>query len=415
MPEPLRELFEAIDTPPRQAFVDRLRAQLLDELGTDVAPEERRARDDDRDDHHPHERDDAPDEGEETPMAELTAPLPTGSRRWRTIAIAVTAVAAAAAVVLVAVTRGGDTAEQDRTPPATAPAEELEQPEVTDPDGAGPISASLDVDALNLVTSDDLVIAGTISELVRVDPADNRVLARRPFNTLGAILAEGKAWAVDRTGTLHRLDPATLETEATLAIPGATKRRDGGPGSPLAYEGGRLWAVTGDAVVGVDPATMTEVVRAPVAGADDLAAGFGALWVKAGAIGTDLVRISPADGAVTSTLPIGGSIRRISVGAGSVWVADADSGDVVRIDPRTGAVTAKIDVGEAGAGEMAVRDDQVWVAVFPEDAIVRIDPATNAVVERITDIDGPSALGYAGTSLWIANAQSALTRFETGR
>ena len=347
-------------------------------------------------------------------MAELTSPLPAPSRRWRTIALAVTATAAAVAVAVALVSRGGEEGSSvDRTAPATAPVTELEQPEVTDPDGAGPISASLDIDALNLLTADDLVIAGTLSELVRVDPADNRVVARRPFNTLGAILAEGRVWAVDRTGTLHRLDPETLVTEATLAIPGATERRDGGPGSPLAYEGGRLWAVTGDAVVAVDPATMTEVVRTPLEGADDVAAGFGAVWVKAGVIGTNLVRISPADGAVTATRPIGGSIRRISTGAGSVWVADADGGDVVRLDPGTVTVTATIDVGEHGAGEMAVRDDRVWVAVFPEDAIVRIDPATNAVVERVTDIDGPAALGYTGTSLWIANAQSALTRYET--
>lgn len=414
MPEPMQQLFAAIDSPPRPEFVDRLRAELLDALELGDAPDSADAgltdTVSDRDhDHHHDQEDEAP------PMAELTSPLPAPSRRWRTIALALTATAAAVVIALLLVSRGSEEGSVDRTPPATTPPVELEQPEATDPDGAGPISVSLDVDALNLFTSEDLVIAGTLSELVRVDPADNRVLARRPFNTLGAILAEGKAWAVDRTGTLHRLDPDTLETEATLAIPGATERRDGGPGSPLAYEGGRLWAVTGDAVVAVDPATMTEVLRTPLEGADDLAAGFGAVWVKAGVIGTNLVRISPADGAVTATRPVGGNIRRIAVGAGSVWVADADSGDVVRVDPGSATITAKIDVGEHGAGEMAVRDTHLWVAVFPEDAIVRIDPATNTVVERVTGIVGPAALGYSGTSLWIANAQSSLTRYEAGR
>jgi DNA-binding beta-propeller fold protein YncE len=58
-------------------------------------------------------------------------------------------------------------------------------------------------------------------------------------------------------------------------------------------------------------------------GASGVAAGAGAVWV-ASALDHEVSRVDPATGKIVARIPIDGSPREITVGAGGVWVtADA--------------------------------------------------------------------------------------------
>ena len=54
--------------------------------------------------------------------------------------------------------------------------------------------------------------------------------------------------------------------------------------------------------------------------------------------------------------------RPIAIGAGAVWVANADDGTVTRVDPNTHRPTATISVGHRPEG-IAIAGDKVWVTV----------------------------------------------------
>jgi streptogramin lyase len=92
-----------------------------------------------------------------------------------------------------------------------------------------------------------------------------------------------------------------------------------------------------------------------------IAAGLGRVWILDGVAGT-ITPIDPGTGEVGSPFRVGSSPRDIAVGAGSVWVTDAD-GNLYRIDPdtldvstiRVGSPLALVAVDQ-GSGK-------VWVSV----------------------------------------------------
>jgi streptogramin lyase len=396
MPEPrdgLARLFDVIDEPPRPEFAAALRARLLEDLRTPDAPaaaEVAVASDDVDPDHDP----------EGVPMAELTlAPRRTRARTFRTVALATTAAAAAVVAAYVGVSRSGDDVDTERSVPATTPTTTFEQPEVEDPDGAGPITATIDVDAVNIrAAAGGVVVAATNGKVVRLDGSTNRVLAERLLENGGAAIGAGAVWVVDRSATLHRLDIDTLQDEATVRIPGASARRGGAPGSPVVFEAGRVWLLTVQGVVAVDPASMEVVVQTALTPEpDDLTAGGGAVWVKTGEMGSPpaVVRIDPSTGSVVATIALPGHAPRMAFGAGALWVADFDHGDLLRIDPATNAIAATLDLVDEGTFGVAASDTEVWAGLLRDDTLVRIDPATGQVVERFYKIIAPVEISIA--------------------
>ena len=83
-------------------------------------------------------------------------------------------------------------------------------------------------------------------------------------------------------------------------------------------------------------------------------------------------------------------------------MTDAANGRVLRIDPQTNQVTQPINVG-TGPGAITVGDGSVWVANSLDGTVSRIDPQTNQVAAAISVGDGPSAIAVGAGGVWVAN------------
>ena len=198
----------------------------------------------------------------------------------------------------------------------------------------------LPVDLVAVDGGVDAVLASSNTgvELVRVDPGTGRIPARArvpktPTDPL--VLAGGLLWFGTRDPqagptTLLGYDPTSLVPRRTARLPG--------PAFSLAAAGGLLWAVVGNQLVGIDPATaaITHTVALPTTGA--LSRG-------------ETARVAGApDGAVLWTV-------EIPDGGGNLSVQTRD--------PHTGAVTAAgtLTVGGLSVGTPAATGTGVWVPV----------------------------------------------------
>ncbi len=117
-----------------------------------------------------------------------------------------------------------------------------------------------------------------------------------------------------------------------------------------------------DVIERIDPQTnaVDASATAPVNG--PIAAGFGSVSLVARGDGLLWQLDADEDGIrPVKTIRVGDGPMDVAVGAGPVWVANAD-GTVARVDPKWGAVTERIRVG-GSAGGIAVGEEGVWVAV----------------------------------------------------
>lgn len=93
----------------------------------------------------------------------------------------------------------------------------------------------------------------------------------------------------------------------------------------------------------------------------------------------------PADGRVLQRIELLGGPDWLAAGAGAVWVK-ADDGVVYRLDPATSEVTETIILAEPGPVNLCqglgADDTAVWACV-PDGKVVRIDPANNTVAATV--------------------------------
>jgi DNA-binding beta-propeller fold protein YncE len=128
--------------------------------------------------------------------------------------------------------------------------------------------------------------------------------------------------------------------------------------------------------------------------------------------------IDPQRSRVVGHVPVGRRPVAITIGHGSVWVANADDGTVSRIHPERREVIRTIGIG-APAIDLAVASDAVWVANGSDGTVSRIDPGADTVVETI-DLRGSSELVWNATyavaadddSVWIAAGPHHVLRID---
>lgn len=182
----------------------------------------------------------------------------------------------------------------------------------------------------------------------------------------------------------------------------------------MAWQKGKIWAVLKDEnrVVRLDPAdgkitASVPVGRQPVS----LSIGEGGVWVANSADGT-VTRIEPESAAVVETITVKGRPVSVSAGRGGVWVADASNNSVVRIDPKSNTVMATIAAGKEPVSVFAGKDG-IWTANAGDGTVTLIDPAHDWPIATIQVGGRPIRISLADTGAWVADeAGKAVIRIE---
>ncbi len=268
------------------------------------------------------------------------------------------------------------------------------------PDAVFPIPGSPD---WVLILPDSVWIGNKPKNTItRLDPKTNMIVATIPAAQLpcsGLAAGFGSVW-VPSCGdkTLLRIDIATNKIAATIPLGPADSE-----GAITASEDS-IWYLTDTKGVlsRIDPASNQAVAAIAVPpGSFAAQYGEGAVWVTSTA-GNTLTRVDPKTNLVTSTIKVGPSPRFLAVGEGAVWTLNQGDGTVSRVDPKTNRVVATIETGVPGAGgDIAVGAGSVWVTM-DEFPLMRIDVATNTVVHQWVGLGGDSLRVGLG-SVWLTN------------
>jgi hypothetical protein len=214
-------------------------------------------------------------------------------------------------------------------------------------------------------------------------------------------VGEGSVWVAATAldggcdGTIHRVDPATEETVATIPVDGIGSWEVGGGGIDIGP--GAVWVAgdtcgpSGDNVIlqRIDPSTneVTVVAELGTGFVGDVDATADAVWVTAFRTesNAELLRVDPTSGEIEATIPMSSPyVRGVLAAGGAVWVhpreveaSTVGSGYLVKVDPETNRIAGTLDVAMEPP---EFRDGSLWA--HHGDAILRIDPATASIVDR---------------------------------
>jgi hypothetical protein len=241
------------------------------------------------------------------------------------------------------------------------------------------------------------ISTGSDGHVLRVDPTSKSVTAEidvREGPVTELAISKDAVW-VSATSELVRIDPGTNEVVARL-------RSERGFGDIGFGEAG-LWVIVGANEDGevwqIDAATGVVLQRIPLANPsfwNEIAVGSTAVWVTSSLTahrdGTALVhlyRIDPSAGSITADIPVGGG----------------PSG----LDPGEVAVSYSA---------LALDEGSMWVLVSFEDRLFSVDPIDLGPREALDGIaNGGSDVGPGSTigagSIWVT-ASTTVTRISLG-
>ncbi|MGC4251439.1 MAG: YncE family protein [Sphingobium sp.] len=224
------------------------------------------------------------------------------------------------------------------------------------------------------------------------------VSVSRPCGAM-AIL-DGALWVADcKENALVRID--TAKAERTAVIPTGIANPKGELN--VVAGAGSIWVASDQkgVVSRVDPATNQVTASIAVSpGTYYLAFGFGSVWAVSSESAT-IQRIDPATDAVVKTTTLGKSPGFLATGEGAVWVQEQGDGTVARVDPATGEVSGRVKVGPVlKYGDIDTGADMVWLRTTEDQTFVVIDPQTMTVRKRVGKADGSGALRYTDAGLW---------------
>ena len=220
------------------------------------------------------------------------------------------------------------------------------------------------------------------SQVFAIDPARGKVVGSPtavPQGPVSVAVGDGGVWVASLlAGTVTLLDPHTRQVKATAALPDGAVRLIIGPNG--------VW-------VSGQTDTLTRVDPRPE--------GLSLRWRT--------VRVGKG--------PIG-----VTSGAGSVWVANVQSGTVSRVDPAAVRVTATFQAGTTGAGTpsnpefVAVWQDKLWVADGQQGVVIALDPSTGHATGAPVQLSGVirQLTVDATGSMWGTTANpGSVVRFST--
>jgi DNA-binding SARP family transcriptional activator/ABC-type transport system substrate-binding protein len=204
-------------------------------------------------------------------------------------------------------------------------------------------------------SGDTAVARAEANSVAFLDPSTGELLGQVPARRTALLrFGDGFLWSMSVDGALEKIDPESHAVKRTIGV-------------------------------GVHPG--------------GLAFGEGSVWVT-DADSPALFRIDPRYGSVERiALPSeGGGARGVSVGAGSVWVAQGGS-RVSRLDPETGRVEHHWRLPEASDVHFA--DGRAWL-VSHNDGVMRwVDPATNQVIDSVKLRPSACCTAAGGGFVWM--------------
>jgi YVTN family beta-propeller protein len=119
-----------------------------------------------------------------------------------------------------------------------------------------------------------------------------------------------------------------------------------------------------------------------------------------------LAVVDPHSDRVVKVIPIGATPRGVTVGARSVWTANAGEATVSQIDPKELRVVQTVGLGLAATDLVEARG-VVWVATGSDNNIVRIDARSGGVLARAKISQDPYASAYAvaagADAIWVGS------------
>jgi YVTN family beta-propeller protein len=197
------------------------------------------------------------------------------------------------------------------------------------------------------------------AELIRIDPATNKVAARTKLDDTPCEIhpAFGSLWVVTQSGNVDRVDPATGEVVAHV----------------------RVGRVTYDATD-----------------------GGGSIWVT-NREGRTIQRINLATNKVVKTVafPHTGKPAGIAWSSNAVWIGDDYGDSVYRLDPRTYKLRKAVRSGGTGANWLAANGSTLWVSNNLSNSITHINTRTRKRVATVKVGLSPVNLDVVNGDVWV--------------
>lgn len=247
--------------------------------------------------------------------------------------------------------------------------------------------------------------------LLRIDPTTKKTVARIPVGYVPQAIAadSDSVWVTNGTGC--------------GLIPSCGTGGEGAPQPTFTFP-------NQNSVMRIDPRTNKVVASIRATEPQDVAIGFGSVWVTTGengSHGTALLRIDPNANRVIATIPLGetGVLSNLAVGRHAVFVtvprSSPDNGtDIVQVDPATNRYVkaAQVSMGSP-VTDIATGFDSVWVTTSAQDtasALLRFDQDNSMNVGMIPLPDAaPVGLSDVTTGegfVWAVSARGYLWKVD---
>ena len=347
--------------------------------------------------------------------AGTTAPgEPRRRRRWW-LAVAAVVVVAASTIAVVALTGGDDSPDPSASTSQAGPPPPNSLAEI-DPETRAAVRTVPDVTEFGSNTIADPVIAvgeggvwvstwplNTDPRLIAVEAATGTVRDRitippSTFGGTGVAVGDRTVWFMggERTGTVSRINPATLEPLPPIRI-------RSGEVTDIVLGGDVLWVgSSGGRLTSFDALTGRQLTEIDLGSTpDELAFGGGSVWAM-NQLDNQVIQVDPDATEIVRRIDVGGNLADVAAGDGGVWVLDDLAGTVVQIDPETGAVANPIRIGPAPSA-IAVGLGSAWISDLQDGRIYPVDPQTGA--GEPIDVGAPLvavAVDGSSGSLWVA-------------
>ena len=207
----------------------------------------------------------------------------------------------------------------------------------------------------------------------------------------------GWIWEMENAGVLLQINRRTRHLTRSISV--------GVNAGDVAVGEGAVWITDANSQtllrVGPQYGDVTRI-RLPAGGLSKpgvgggVAVGAGSVWVAQGL--SRIARINPASGQIESSLPVADA-NVVAFGEGAVWVAASDLGTLTKIDPRTSAIAWSTRIGPwicclaAGGGYLwAANDAGIWKLT-----------TDGRVLDTITTPSQTGNISFGDGALWVTN------------